>query len=67
MIGLIAGGDVALRKVVENAEDDTTLTWKDLQKFDINENDVLIGIAASGTTPYVILLVGLKQQEKIIL
>ncbi|WP_142784774.1 N-acetylmuramic acid 6-phosphate etherase [Changchengzhania lutea] len=54
VIGLIAGGEIALRKAVENAEDDTTLAWEDLQKFDINENDVLIGIAASGTTPYVI-------------
>ncbi|RIA10788.1 N-acetylmuramic acid 6-phosphate etherase [Flavobacteriaceae bacterium MAR_2010_72] len=54
VIGLIAGGDIALRKAVENAEDDTELAWKDLQKFDINENDVLVGIAASGTTPYVI-------------
>lgn len=54
VIGLIAGGDVALRKAVENAEDDTTLAWKDLKKYNINEKDVLIGIAASGTTPYVI-------------
>ncbi|KJD35130.1 N-acetylmuramic acid-6-phosphate etherase [Tamlana sedimentorum] len=54
VIGLIAGGDVALRKAVENAEDDETLAWKDLQKHNINEQDVLIGIAASGTTPYVI-------------
>ncbi len=54
VIGLIAGGDVALRKAVENAEDDTTRAWKDLQEFDINKDDVLIGIAASGTTPYVI-------------
>ncbi|MFC4722636.1 N-acetylmuramic acid 6-phosphate etherase [Geojedonia litorea] len=54
VIGLIAGGDIALRKAVENAEDDTELAWKDLQKYNINENDVLIGIAASGTTPYVI-------------
>ncbi|MFY0714625.1 N-acetylmuramic acid 6-phosphate etherase [Seonamhaeicola sp. NFXS20] len=54
VIGLIAGGDVALRKAVENAEDDTALAWKDLKKYNINEKDVLIGIAASGTTPYVI-------------
>jgi len=54
IIGLIAGGDVALRKAVENAEDDETRAWEDLKKFDINQNDVLIGIAASGTTPYVI-------------
>lgn len=54
VIGLIAGGDVALRKAVENAEDNTTQAWLDLQDFNINDNDVLIGIAASGTTPYVI-------------
>lgn len=54
VIGLIAGGDYALRKAVENAEDDTVQAWKDLQKYDIGEKDVLIGIAASGTTPYVI-------------
>ncbi|MCF6167535.1 N-acetylmuramic acid 6-phosphate etherase [Lutibacter sp.] len=54
VIGLIAGGDIALRKAVENAEDDTTLAWKDLQKYNITNKDVLVGIAASGTTPYVI-------------
>lgn len=54
VIGLIAGGDYALRKAVENAEDDTTQAWKDLKEFEINENDVVVGIAASGTTPYVI-------------
>lgn len=54
VIGLIAGGDGALRKSVENAEDDENQAWKDLVKFDINNNDVLVGIAASGTTPYVI-------------
>jgi N-acetylmuramic acid 6-phosphate etherase len=54
VIGLIAGGDVAIRKAVENAEDDTQQAWLDLKKFDINELDVVIGIAASGRTPYVI-------------
>lgn len=54
VIGLIAGGDRALRKAVENAEDDTEQAWKDLQEFSISKNDVLVGIAASGTTPYVI-------------
>ena len=54
VIGLIAGGDTAIRKAVENAEDDAAQAWKDLQKHDINANDVLIGIAASGRTPYVI-------------
>ena len=54
VIGLIAGGDTALRNPVENAEDDTVQGWKDLQAFDINSKDTVIGIAASGTTPYVI-------------
>ncbi|MGJ8759650.1 MAG: N-acetylmuramic acid 6-phosphate etherase [Polaribacter sp.] len=54
VIGIIAGGDIALRKAVENAEDDTELAWKTLQEHNISDKDVLIGIAASGTTPYVI-------------
>ncbi|HFG0578251.1 TPA: N-acetylmuramic acid 6-phosphate etherase [Flavobacterium psychrophilum] len=52
--GIIAGGDKAIRRAVENAEDNTTQAWIDLCEFDINKNDVVIGIAASGTTPYVI-------------
>lgn len=52
--GIIAGGDAAIRKAVENAEDSTTQAWIDLQAHNINVNDVVIGIAASGTTPYVI-------------
>lgn len=52
--GLIAGGDGALRKAVEGAEDDTTLAWHELQRYGIESGDSLIGIAASGTTPYVI-------------
>ena len=54
IIGIIAGGDHALRNAVENAEDDTVQGWKDLQKFNVNDKDTVIGIAASGTTPYVI-------------
>jgi len=54
VIGLIAGGDGALRKAVENAEDDLEQAWEDLRAYDINKKDVLIGIAASGRTPYVI-------------
>ena len=54
VIGLIAGGDVALRNPVENAEDNTNQGWSDLQQHGINEKDTVIGIAASGTTPYVI-------------
>ena len=52
--GIIAGGDAAIRKAVENAEDNATQAWIDLQQYHINKNDVVIGIAASGTTPYVI-------------
>jgi N-acetylmuramic acid 6-phosphate etherase len=52
--GIIAGGDAAIRKAVENAEDSTTQAWIDLQSHHINSKDVVIGIAASGTTPYVI-------------
>jgi len=52
--GIIAGGDKAIRRAVENAEDNTTQAWIDLQEQNIGPNDVVIGIAASGTTPYVI-------------
>ncbi len=54
IIGIIAGGDTAIRKAVENAEDDNLQAFKDLEKYQINSGDVVIGIAASGTTPYVI-------------
>lgn len=54
VIGIIAGGDSAIRKAVEFAEDDMEQAWLDLQEYGINSNDVLVGIAASGTTPYVI-------------
>ena len=54
VIGIIAGGDGAIRKAVEFAEDDEEQGWKDLQTFNINKNDVVVGIAASGRTPYVI-------------
>lgn len=54
VIGIIAGGDKAIRKAVEFAEDDTEQGWKDLQQHKINSKDVVIGIAASGSTPYVI-------------
>ena len=52
--GIIAGGDKAIRRAVENAEDDANQAWIDLREHNINENDVVVGIAASGTTPYVI-------------
>ncbi|TPV32256.1 N-acetylmuramic acid 6-phosphate etherase [Paucihalobacter ruber] len=54
VIGLIAGGDNAIRKAVEFAEDSLTQGWVDLKAMDISKNDVVIGIAASGTTPYVL-------------
>jgi N-acetylmuramic acid 6-phosphate etherase len=54
VIGLIAGGDNAMRKAVEFAEDNINLAWKDLAAHNINSNDVVVGIAASGVTPYVI-------------
>lgn len=54
VIGIMAGGDKAIRKAVEFAEDDTEQGWKDLQEFNITANDTLVGIAASGTTPYVL-------------
>lgn len=54
VIGIIAGGDTAIRKAVEFAEDSKTQGWQDLQKYTISKKDFVIGIAASGTTPYVI-------------
>jgi N-acetylmuramic acid 6-phosphate etherase len=54
VIGLIAGGDKAIRTPVEHAEDDFEQAWKDLQVHSISAKDVLVGIAASGRTPYVI-------------
>ncbi len=62
VIGLIAGGDDAIRMAVENAEDSTTQAWKDLEAYNINAKDILVGIAASGTTPYVIA--ALKEANK---
>jgi N-acetylmuramic acid 6-phosphate etherase len=53
-VGIIAGGETAILKAVENAEDSTEDGWADLQLHEVNEHDVVIGIAASGTTPYVI-------------
>ena len=54
IVGIIAGGDLAIRKAVENAEDDLEQAWKDLQKFNPTTLDSIIGIAASGRTPYVV-------------
>ena len=54
VIGVIAGGQKAMTEAIEYAEDDVEQGWKDLREFDISEKDVVVGIAASGTTPYVI-------------
>ena len=54
VVGLIAGGDIAIRKAVEFAEDSKNQGWLDLQECKISDKDIVVGIAASGTTPYVI-------------
>ena len=64
--GLIAGGDTAIRKAVEFAEDSTTQGWKDLLEYRISSNDVVVGIAASGTTPYVISAIEMCNKNEII-
>lgn len=62
VVGLIAGGDTAIRRAVENAEDDAEQAWRDLQAHNINDKDIVVGIAASGRTPYVIG--GLEQARR---
>ena len=64
--GLIAGGDTAIRKAVEFAEDSKTQGWKDLQDQQISTKDVVVGIAASGTTPYVISALEMCNKNEII-
>lgn len=54
ILGLIAGGDLAIRKAVENAEDDANQAWKDILTHGFNALDTVVGIAASGSTPYVL-------------
>ena len=66
VIAVIAGGEEAIIKAVENAEDDVTQGWIDLQKHNINAKDVVVGIAASGTTPYVIAALRECQKRGII-
>ena len=66
VIGLIAGGDSAIRKAVEFAEDNTEQGWKDLEQNNITTNDVVIGIAASGGTPYVVGALKTCRQKGII-
>lgn len=65
VVGLIAGGDSAIRRAVEFAEDDQEQGWKDLQEHQVEKNDVVIGIAASGSTPYVIEALRRCQEEGI--
>ncbi|MCC1484766.1 N-acetylmuramic acid 6-phosphate etherase [Winogradskyella immobilis] len=66
VIGLIAGGDTAIRKAVEFAEDSTTQGWQDLKSYNITKKDIVIGIAASGTTPYVVHALKLCNTNNII-
>ncbi len=66
VVGLIAGGDKAIRKAVENAEDSTTQGWNDLKQYSISNKDIVIGIAASGTTPYVIHAIKTCNENNII-
>jgi len=65
VIGLMAGGDKAMRKAVEFAEDNSNLGWEDLQSQKINIHDVVVGIAASGTTPYVVGALKKCQEQNI--
>ena len=66
VIGIIAGGDTAIRKAVEGAEDDFLQGWEDLKKWNINSNDIVVGIAASGRTPYVIGALKNAQENNIL-
>lgn len=66
VIGLIAGGETALRNPVENAEDDTSRGWEELLQYNINTKDTVIGIASSGTTPYVISAMHTARQHGIL-
>ena len=66
VIGIMAGGDSAIRKAVEFAEDDFDQAWEDLQQFEVNDLDTVIGIAASGRTPYVVGGVKKARQQGIL-
>ena len=65
VIGIIAGGDNAIRKAIEFAEDDRNQAWMDLNKYQINSQDFLIGIAASGETPYVLGGIAIAKEKGI--
>src|SRR5680860_894874 len=66
VIGIIAGGDQAIRKAVESAEDDENLSWEILKEHQINKYDTVVGIAASGGTPYVVGAVKNARQNGIL-
>lgn len=66
VVGIIAGGDAAIRSAVEFAEDDTKQGWVDLLEHNINSNDTLIGIAASGSTPYVLGAMEIANSEGVL-
>ena len=66
VVGIIAGGDIAIRAAVEFAEDSKTQGWLDLQAYNISDKDVVVGIAASGTTPYVISALEICNKNNII-
>ena len=66
VVGLIAGGDKAIRTSVEHAEDDREQAWKDLLKYEISDKDVLVGIAASGGTPYVVGGLGMARENGLV-
>lgn len=66
VVGIIAGGDQAIRKAVEFAEDDTEQGWKDLSAHSIHELDTVVGIAASGTTPYVLGAIQSAKENKVL-
>ncbi|HRD56556.1 MAG TPA: N-acetylmuramic acid 6-phosphate etherase [Ferruginibacter sp.] len=66
VVGIIAGGNKAITEAVEYAEDDTQQGWQDLKMHNVNENDVVVGIAASGTTPYVIKALEECRKNKIV-
>ena len=62
-IGIIAGGDGAIRTAVEGAEDDGAQGWRDVERFEPTECDTLVGIAASGITPYVVGAVKMARER----
>lgn len=63
VVGVIAGGDEALRRAVEHAEDDSEQGWRDLESYQPSKEDTVIGIAASGTTPYVVGAIRLAKEH----